>query len=478
MLQRATVVLCILVLATGMGFGQGAKVGGEARQLAMGGSTLGTGIVLNPYLTEDPALLLINPAYQTHYMNYSWWNVGGGTLSGLSSGDNGYGKQSAGVSFGFGKELVIGAVLSYDPSAVNVVNKLLQGGTPLAALPFSLPAFVPAGARGNVGGGINGAQTIPPVANVWEILAGYHMGSLDVGFGFMYGNSNSDETASAANTSAAREASSRMFGFRAGLILDMGAGSNFAAHGALRLDNATDNVTFNPAVNGQGGEYSATGTEIELSARLKLRMSNRFSFVPYAAFTTLSGTPSEDKPRTGVAKITYSEKLTATGLTVGAGGEYKVSNFLLAGGLSYQMLSGKIETSNTTPQVSNTSTVTFTSIPTINLGAEWWLTDWLAARAGYFRMLGKVNTKLESSSGGTSSTDESNLTTPLSMTFVGGIGPASWDGVVTLGIGVRFGSFALDATVSDEALRRGFGLIGAQDNINTFGYITLNYNFE
>ncbi len=475
MLRRATAVLCILVLVACVGFAQGAKVGGEARQLAMGGSNLGTGIVLNPYITEDPALLLLNPAYQTHYMNYTWWNLGGGSLSGLSSGDNGYGKQSAGVSFGFGKELVIGAVLSYDPSAVNIVNKILQGGTALAPLTLSFPGFIQDPGRGN---GVTGAQTIPPVANVWEILAGYHAGSLDLGFGFMYGNSNSDETGSSGAASASREASSRMFGFRAGLILDMGGGSNFSAHGALRLDNATDNVTISPAANGLGGEYSASGTEIELGARLKLHMSNRFSFVPYGAFLSMSATPSQDAPRTGVAKMTESQKLTVTGLTIGAGGEYKISNFLLAGGLSYQMLSGKFEDSNPAPAASTTSTTTFTAIPTINFGAEWWLTDWLAARGGYFRMLGKVNNKLETTNGTTSSTTETNLTTPLSFAFVGGIGAGTWDGVVTLGIGLRFSNFSLDATVSDEALRRGLGLIGAQDNINTFGYITLNYNFE
>ncbi|MGA9121112.1 MAG: hypothetical protein WB699_17235, partial [Bacteroidota bacterium] len=108
MLQRATAILCVLFVASGIGFAQGAKVGGEARQLAMGGSTLGTGIVLNPYITEDPVWIYVNPAYQSHYMNYSWWNVGGGTLSNLSSGDNGYGKQSAGVSFGLGKQLSLG----------------------------------------------------------------------------------------------------------------------------------------------------------------------------------------------------------------------------------------------------------------------------------------------------------------------------------------------------------------------------------
>ncbi len=93
-------------------------------------------------------------------------------------------------------------------------------------------------------------------------------------------------------------------------------------------------------------------------------------------------------------------------------------------------------------------------------------------------MLGSVNSKTESSAGTTGSSGETNLTAPLSFTVVGGIGPSSWDGVVTLGLGMRFGAFSLDATVSDEALRRGFGLLGSADNINTFGYMTASYNFE
>jgi hypothetical protein len=39
------------------------------------------------------------------------------------------------------------------------------------------------------------------------------------------------------------------------------------------------------------------------------------------------------------------------------------------------------------------------------------------------------------------------------------------------------GNLALGATISEEALRRGLGLVGAQDNINTFGYINTSFNF-
>jgi hypothetical protein len=59
-----------------------------------------------------------------------------------------------------------------------------------------------------------------------------------------------------------------------------------------------------------------------------------------------------------------------------------------------------------------------------------------------------------------------------------GTGIFADNSLITLGLGLKFGGFALDATVSEDALRRGLGLIGAQDNINTFGYVTLSYGFQ
>ena len=478
-MPRRWITIGLLIFCAGaIAFSQGAKIGGEARQLAMGGSSAALGIAANPFITQDPVFILVNPAYIMNYGNYAWWNIGGGMLNNLSTGDNGYGQQNVGLSFNVTRDLVVGGTFSYDPSAVNTVAAMLKGGTALGPLPFAFPGFIP-GTEAR-GGGITGAQTIPGVQNVWEALAALRVGPMNLGFGFMYGSSNSDASSSSPGTSFSREASAHMFGVRGGLLMDLGAGSVFDAHVAFRSDNATDNVKFNPVVPTNGGEYSASGTELELGARLRLRLSNKFNFVPYAAFTTVSGEPKQDAPRNTIAALTSSQKFTATALAIGAGGEYKISNFYLAGGVSYQMLKGKLELSETTPAPggSTTSTLTYTSVPTFNLGAEWWLTDWLAARAGYFRMLGSINSKTESSAGTSSSSSESNLTTPLSLVVVGGIGPASWDGVVTLGMGFRFGSFSLDATVSDEALRRGLGLLGSADNINTFGYMTASYNFE
>ncbi len=470
MLKNLATTLFVIAIVAGSAFSQ-AKNGGIARQIAMGGSQAGSGLVLNPFIMDDPALMLLNPSYQAMYKDYAWMNVGGGTLTGLSTGNNGYGQQNAGIAFAFNREWSFGMILSYDPSAVNAVGGLLAGAaSPGFGIP-GLPGFV----RRN-----GGAQAIPGVANVWELVTAYDMGALDVGFGFMYGNSNADTktTVPAPGTSTETEASSRLFGFRLGMNYDMGSGSSVDASASIRLDKATDNITNTPVGGaGSGGKYSATATEIQFNVRGKFKMSNKFNFVPYGMIAIVSAEPKEDEaPATLTAATLPSEKASALAYAVGAGGEYRTPTFYLAGGLSVQSARSKLELTPPAPGTTATFKATYFALPVINVGGEWWFTDWLAGRAGYYRSLGK--TKVESEgAGGAGTSTEANTTRPNSFLLVGGINPATHDGLVTLGLGMRFGGFALDATVSEEALRRGFGLIGAQDNINTFGYITLGYNF-
>jgi hypothetical protein len=412
--------------------------------------------------------MLVNPAYQTMYKDYIWMNVGGGTLNGLSTGDNGYGNQFSGVSFGLDREWTVGAILSYDPSFANQVSLLLAGApSPGFGLP-PLPPFI----------NDRGAQSIPAIANVWELMGSYDGKDLDLGLAVMYGSSNNEtkNSSSAPAASSETEASASVIGFRAGMNMDLGSGSEWGASAALRLDKATDKITNNPAIPTAGGEYSAKGTEIQVQTRAKLKVSNKFSFVPYALFASISAEPKQDAPVSGGTATTRSEKVTATAIAAGAGGEFKTSDFFLAGGLSFQYAKAKIEQS--VPGTSSTGTLTYTAVPVVNLGAEWWFTNWLAGRGGYYRALASTNVKGETTSPAGSGTTENITGLPHSFLAIGGFGPGNYDGIVTLGLGLRFGGFALDATVSEEALRRGFGLIGAQDNINSFGYITTSYNFE
>jgi len=452
MKRLITVLFLVAVLCSNL-FSQ-AKPGGIARQLAMGGSNAGLGLVLNPFIMDDPAQMYQNPAYQAMYRDYGITNISGGGLNGLTTNSNGYGSQNAAISFGLTDSWAVGAILSYDPSAVNLANALIspiiQGGTGRAA------------------------QTIPPVANVWEAVASYRFTSMDLGFGVMYGWSNADAKATSANppASSSSEASANMWGFRGGVNADLGNGNSFDASASLRLDHATDSKTSSPTVNSETGVYSASGSEIQVNVRMKFHCSNKFSFVPYGTLVTASADPKEDTRPNGINSLPSSLKLSALAYALGAGGEFRTSSFYFAGGLSWQSVRVKQEvTPQNIPTV--TSTTTYTAIPVVNIGAEWSFTDWLVGRAGAYRSVGNVNSKTESANG----TVETNGSAPNSNVQVGGINPANWDGMITMGLGFKFGGWALDATVSEEALRRGLGLIGSNDNINTFGYLTASFNF-
>ncbi len=461
--MKKLAIVAILLLAICSLASSQAKPGGIAREIAMGGSQAGTSLILNPFMMDDPALLLLNPAYQIQYKDYAWMNIAGGGLTGLTSSSNIYGKQNAGVAFGLNSDWALGVTLSYDPSAINAVNTLM-GPVPS---PWGTVPSIESGRRAS------GAQSIPSVANVWEIVAANHLSSLDWGIGVMYGWSNSDSKVDNVSGSASNtEASSHVWGFRGGINLPFGTGNSLDVSAALRLDKATDKIDLTPTVNNADGAYSASGTEFQVNARAKLNVSSKFNFVPYGSLITISANPQEDTRPTGVTTAPVTINYNVFAYAVGVGGEYRTSAFYFAGGLSLQSARLKLEF---TPPGSALQTYTFTysAIPVANLGGEWWFTDWLAGRAGYYRSIGNINNKTETST----LTAETNLSVPNSMIFIGDVPTTADQGLVTLGIGLKFGGWALDGTVSEEALRRGLGLVGANDNINTFGYLTASYYF-
>jgi hypothetical protein len=467
MVKRIAFLAMALALLAGSSIA-GAHPGGIARELALGGGPLaptgfGPNIALNPFIYDDPTLMLLNPAYQQMYRNYAWMNIAGGAVSNFNSAaDNGYGRQFAGANFSFGKEFTIGAVLSFDPSFTN-------------GMVTQLATFVNAVRPG-------GAQTGLRPVDVIEVTGTYDLGSLTVGAGILYGwakNDTKNATAPVPPASSSTELSASVFGFRLGAIVDMGGGSAFDVSGALRLDKATDNVDGTNAAGAAAdlGNYSASATEIQVEGRLKLKISNKVNFIPYAAFGNLSGEPKQDAPQTGVTPFNGSIKVSATLLSVGAGMEYKITNFYFAGGVSFRTSHVKTETTPPSPPVIGTTSVTnsATEFPVLNMGVEWTLLDWLIGRMGYYRTFQSVGTKTERPTGG--STTETNTWAGNSNVLIGSYSGTD-NSLITLGLGLRFGNFALDGTVSEEGIRRGLGLIGAQDNINTFGYVTASYCFD
>jgi len=208
-------------------------------------------------------------------------------------------------------------------------------------------------------------------------------------------------------------------------------------------------------------------------------MSKRVTLVPYAALRTFSIEPKEDGRLVGQTETKYSYKEGILSMSFGLGGEVKVKDMYLAGGVSFALMRDKTETNSnaTTTSPTTTSTVSITAFPVFNLGVEYPVLDWLTLRGGYYRALASATTKTEVSTGGSS---ERSQSLGNSSVIFGGFSSTGSDenGLMTLGLGLKFGGFALDATVSEQALRRGLGVIGASDNVNTFGYCTLSYCFE
>ncbi len=484
MLRRLTALAIVLAFVGGSMYGQGAHPGGTARMLSMGGAPTGANAVFNPFIFSDPSWQQVNPAWATMYKDYAWSNVAGGTLQNASFGDNGYGNQYSGVNFGFGKEWTFGAVLSYDPSAVRVLYQ-----------PNILPAPYNNGLLQTFINQYGGARPVGNFAStnqlgrveVFEALAAYHMGSMDLGFGLLYGWTGRDAKTTTTTPVAGTfegDLSAHVFGLRGGILLDLGGGSAVDGSVALRMDKADDKEIIPGSGAGTGtSEYSASATEIQLALRAKLKASNKVNFVPYGAFVTASSTPKEDAIVTGATGTRGSLKFSATNLVLGAGGEYHTSSFYLAGGLSFATLSQKAENNTgAAGALTWTTTQTLRGFPVFNLGAEWWFTDWLAGRWGYYRAFVNTNVKDENDPGfpaGQTTTETDVFGGNSFVTISGyGVGDGADPSLVTLGVGLKFGSFALDATVSETALRKGLGLIGQNDNINTFGYITLSYSFE
>ena len=179
--------------------------------------------------------------------------------------------------------------------------------------------------------------------------------------------------------------------------------------------------------------------------------SSKLSFVPTVNFILASG--SQDVVSGTPPAATSVDLPSIMVLFTGLGINYKVGDFLLAGGpaLVYAKVS---QDSTLLGPESSTTTFIF---PLWNLGIEWNMNDWFVARLGYIASTGKQTS--ETTAGGVTSETVRTVFTPA---------PGA-----TVGVGFRLGSFSLDATVNEDVLRQGFANIGGIGA--TFAYLSASY---
>ncbi len=381
------------------------RYGGFARLYSMGD---------NPYVI-DPDNIKYNTAYSSVYSNFLWGDIGSSAVSAT----DGVG-QFAAFNYKVSKEFTIGALLSRDDFGSSGIANLYAN-----SLVSLINSNVP-------------AANIVALDNNFELLTSYSFGTFVVGFGASYASTTNDFTPA---TGTGDKNSASQLGFNLGVLGKLTPTFNFDAAFSLALPSAT----YEP---GTGDKVEASNTLMMANVRGFIKLSKVFTLVPNVMFYNSTGSVS--------AGATTTDLPSMMSIGAGVGLTYQVENLIISGGPAFMLESTTLAAvSGSQPELKDSRLV----FPAWNLGAEWFLTDWLIGRAGYV-----ASTFSETSQSAASSTTvDENTRTNFGR------------GDVRLGVGFRFGSFSLDATVNDDVLREGFNLIGG--GTKSFAYISGSFAF-
>lgn len=404
--------LCLMPMSFAQKTDKMEKTGGYARILGMGN---------NPYIV-DPFYVTVNPAWGGYYDHFLFGDLGS-RVAAFGAGGVG---QFASVNFRVNEDFTLGALLTR-----NDFN-----GFGIARLdPF------------NITGTFTSAP-LPLIAlnNNLELLGTMKFGNTVVGLGIAYASTTNES--SPGGTAGTTTTSASQIGFNLGIITKLSSDMKLDFAAALMLPSAS----YEPP--SPGITIKGSNTVINAAGRLFWDYSSKLSFVPTVNFILASG--SRDVP-SGTPVAAQSVDLPSNMiLVVGFGINYKVGDFLLAGGPAFAYQKTSSDSTLLNNNFSNTNLV----FPLWNLGAEWKMNDWLVARLGYIASTGK-NTS-ETTSGGVTSKTVNTFFTPA---------PGA-----TVGVGFRLGSFSLDATVNEDVLRQGLNNLGGNGpTAATFAYLSASY---
>jgi len=409
MYKRYFLVLILALCLMPLSFAQKMeKTGGYARILGMGN---------NPYIV-DPFFVTVNPAWGAYYDHFLFGDLGS-TNGAFAAGGVG---QFASVNFRLNKDLTVGGIFTRNDFNGFGISRLD---------PFSIVGSIPSTI------GLN---------NNLELMGTLKFGSSAVGLGVAFAATTNES--SPGGTAGTTTASASQIGFNLGLISQFTKEMKLDVGAALILPSAK----FEPPSPGITREGS--NTIINVAARLFYDLSSKLTFVPTANFILASG--SRDVVTGTPAKAETVDLPSTTVIFVGLGINYKVGDFLLAGGPAFVLLKNSSDSTLLNNKFSN-STMIF---PLWNLGAEWKMTDWFVARLGYIASTGKSTS--ETTTNGITSETINTIFTPA---------PGA-----TVGVGFRLGDFSLDATVNEDVLRQGLNNLGGNGpNAATFAYLSASY---
>jgi hypothetical protein len=426
MLKKILTVTVLSLLVVSVSFTQDIKkTGGLARLSGMG---------LNPYVI-DPYFNTVNTAWNGVYNNFILADLG--TAASSPFGAGGFGQYISG-SFRAGSRWTFGGILARN-DFLGIGIALLDPGT---ILPISSPFGGSAGVVGIVNSLRSPGDVIALDNNV-VLMATYRLRNTIIGFGLAYA-STTNESSLAGTPAVTTEGSASQLGFNLGVITDFSRNFKLDAAATILLPSAS----YKTSSTGDT-ETEASQTFIGVNARAFWRVKPNLRVVPILAFLTLSGTVDSGLSRGSV------DFPSLTSFAFGGGLNYRIGDFLLAGGVVFSSNSSTIPATAGAPELENSATV----FPIWNLGVEWQLLDWLYGRLGYVALTA-------------SSTTQTTATSTSVNEFVATLFGPSQRGI-TVGVGFRFGDFSLDATINEDVLRQGFNIVGGGGP--TFFLLTSSY---
>jgi hypothetical protein len=424
-MRKCITILVVSILLGASAFAQYKQTGGFARLRGMGN---------NPFII-DPYFMTVNPAWAGHYQNFLFGDLGSQSTPWGSGGIG----QFIAANFHVGGGLTLGAILTRnDFNNVSIGNpdpfsRLDGAGTTIPGGPF--------GVVNRLNSIVGGAAAIALNNNV-ELLGSYKKGNTSFGLGIAIASSTNEATFASGGTSTV---SASQLGFNAGIITKFSGNFMLDVGASLMLPSAK----YEPAT---GNTSEVSQTIILANARVFWQYSSKLTFVPSLTFSSSSGTFEN-----GNTATTTSGDLPSYSLLVfGIGTNYIVGDFLFAAGPGFATASSTINSTDTSPELTNSAFV----FPIWNLGVEWNLTDWFVGRFGYVAATASVTNEQQAT---TTTVNEFIMTQFLPVG-------------ATVGVGFRLGNFSLDATVNEDVLRQGLNNIGGNGpNANTFAYLSLSY---
>lgn len=429
--------------------------GGVGRTAALGGGPY------NLYI-QDYTDVFINPAYAAQYQSFLFGDIGYGITAYNASG------QYVGYTMGLG-DLSIGLAVGKREGPMFPENA--YGAGTYGSSDYMKPAidswgFLP-GAFG---------ATLNPLAPI-QLYGAVKFSGLSVGAAIYRSSWSREESKTAAAGGISRRAFTRnsQTGFKVGVLMDFSSSMKLDASFLLRLNGSRGEWSDTGAATPNSATYDVSGTEIGVTARMFLKMSDRVDLVPVVRFYTFGYKPEITDNTSPVPALVNSNPndYGRTDLELGIGLQNTFDNGFVTAGLSFQQirlknditapLSGSLQTTKNT-QVQ-------TDLPKFNFGAEINLLDWLVGRFGYFKRFTTTDSKTEPP---TTATTES--TTSSEAGYVPNLGYTAAQQQVSLGLGIKVSRLALDGYVGERFLAAGpFILSGNVQDL--FGVLSLSFRF-